>query len=87
VLPEPGSTNIPRPLTKEEYEKVISSRPDTILLTPAFGLENTRSPRAVAGRAEYAKLMAKQRAGAKLTKDELVRVNQLQLFADTNEVL
>jgi predicted ATP-binding protein involved in virulence len=86
VLPEPGSTEIPRPLTKDEYEKVISSRPDTILLTSAFGLENTRSPRAVAGRAEYSKLMAKQRAGVKLTKEEQAKANQLQLFADTNEV-
>ncbi len=87
VLPEPGGSDSPRPLTKEEYEKVISSRPDTILLTPAFGLESTRSPRAVAGRAEYAKLMAKQRAGAKLSKEEQIKVTQLQLFADTNEVL
>lgn len=87
VLPEPGSSDSPRPLTKDDYEKVISSRPDTILLTPAFGLENTRSPRAVAGRAEYSKLMSKQRAGAKLTKDENIKVQQLQLFADTDEVL
>lgn len=87
VLPEPGGSDSPRPLTKEEYEKVISSRPDTILLTPAFGLESTRSPRAVAGRAEYAKLMAKQRAGSKLTKEEQMKVTQLELFADTNEVL
>ncbi len=47
VLPEPGSNILPRPLTDEEYKKVIASRPDTILLTPAFGLQNTRSPRAV----------------------------------------
>lgn len=87
VLPEPGGQDRPRALTSAEYKTVISSRPDTILLTPAFGLQNTRSPRAVEGRAEYAKLMAKQRAGAALTQDEQSRAQQLQLFADTNEEL
>ncbi|MDG5975317.1 SMC domain-containing protein [Hydrogenophaga taeniospiralis CCUG 15921] len=87
VLPEPGGEDRPRALTSAEYKTVISSRPDTILLTPAFGLQNTRSPRAVEGRAEYAKLMAKQRAGASLTKDEKSRAQQLQLFADTDEEL
>jgi predicted ATPase len=85
VLPEPGSGDMPRALTTDEYRKVISSRPDTILLTPAFGLQNTRSPRAVEGRAEYAKLMSKQRAGAQLTREEQIKTTQLQLFADTGE--
>ena len=61
VLPEPGSGAEPHPLSDEEYRKVIASRPDTILLTSAFGLQNTRSPRAVEGRAEFAKLEAKKR--------------------------
>ena len=87
VLPEPGSGDRPRALTTDEYKTVIASRPDTILLTPAFGLQNTRSPRAVEGRAEYAKLMAKQRAGGKLTKEEQGQVKQLQLFAITDEEL
>lgn len=81
VLPEPGSGASPRPLKDEEYRKVIASRPDTILLTSAFGLQNTRSPRAVQGRAEYAKLQAKKRAGANLTEDEQKKVDQLELFA------
>jgi len=87
VLPEPGGEDKPRALTSEEYKKVISSRPDTILLTAAFGLQNTRSPRAVAGRAEYSKLMAKQQAGAPLSKEEQVKAKQLQLFAATGEEL
>lgn len=87
VLPEPGSGNKPRALSNDEYKKVIISRPDTILLTPAFNLQNTRSPRAVAARAQYSKLMAKQRAGASLTKDEQNQANQLELFALTNEEL
>jgi len=85
VLPEPGSSAEPHPLTDEEYRKVIASRPDTILLTSAFGLQNTRSPRAVEGRAEFAKLEAKKRAGASLTKDEQKHAEQLRLFADTGE--
>ncbi len=87
VLPEPGSSVVPRALTNEEYEKVIASRPDTILLTPAFGLQNTRSPRAVAGRAEWAQLQAKRRAGASLTALEEARAEQLQLFVVPEEEL
>lgn len=85
VLPEPGGGLEPRALTAEEYRTVISSRPDTILLTAAFGLQNTRSPRAVQGRADYAKLMAKERAGAKLSTAEKEKAKQLQLFAITAE--
>ena len=85
VLPEPGSEDGPRALSDDEYRKVISSRPDTILLTSAFGLQNTRSPRAVEARAQYAKLKAKERSGAKLNKDEKQQVQQLQLFALTDE--
>lgn len=87
VLPEPGGDLAPRALTTEEYRTVISSRPDTILLTAAFGLQNTRSPRAVQGRADYAKLMAKERAGAKLSKEEQAKATQLRLFAVTDEAL
>lgn len=85
VLPEPGSDAEPRALDEEDYNKVIASRPDTILLTPAFGLQNTRSPRAVEGRREYAKLQGKKRAGAKLTSDEEQKIKQLSLFAEADE--
>jgi hypothetical protein len=85
VLPEPGSHAKPHALSDEDYRKVIASRPDTILLTPAFGLQNTRSPRAVEGRAEFAKLQAKKRAGAKLSPAEQARAKQLELFAAPNE--
>lgn len=85
VLPEPGGDHQPRALTEEEYRKIVASRPDTILLTPAFGLQNTRSPRAVEGRAEFAKLEGKKRAGVKLTREEQERAGQLRLFAETGE--
>jgi energy-coupling factor transporter ATP-binding protein EcfA2 len=85
VLPEPGSDTPPKALSEEEYRKVIASRPDTILLTPAFGLQNTRSPRAVEGRAVLAKLHAKRRAGGRLTREEERRAKQLELFAEYEE--
>jgi energy-coupling factor transporter ATP-binding protein EcfA2 len=85
VLPEPGSDTKPRSLTDEEYTKVIASRPDTILLTPAFGLQNTRSPRAVEARAELAKLDAKKRSGATLTPAEEGQVQTLMPFVNPDE--
>jgi predicted ATPase len=85
VLPEPGSSKKPYPLSADDYRKVIASRPDTILLTPAFGLRNTRSPRAVEGRAEYSKLMSKKRAGAQLTREEQRTLGQGSLFAFSDE--
>ena len=85
VLPEPGSDAKPHALSEEDYRKVIASRPDTILLSPAFGLQNTRSPRAVEGRAELAKLEAKKRAGATLSQAEQARAKQLELFAAPDE--
>ena len=85
VLPEPGSGVQPRALDEQEYRKVIASRPDTILLTSAFGLDNTRSPRVVEGRAELARLQAKKRAGGSLTDGEKKQQQLLQLFADTDE--
>lgn len=85
VLPEPGSSDKPHPLSQEEYNKVIASRPDTILLTSAFGLQNTRSPVAVEARAQYARLKAKERSGATLSNDEQQKAKQLQLFVRNDE--
>jgi energy-coupling factor transporter ATP-binding protein EcfA2 len=85
VLPEPGSENKPRPLSDEDYRKVIASRPDTILLTPAFGLQNTRSPQAVEARAKLAKLEAKKRSGGALTPDEKGMVQDLMPFVNPDE--
>lgn len=85
VLPEPGSDNPPRAVPQEEYERIIASRPDTILRSSAFGLTNTRSPRAVEARAEYSKLAAKKRSGARLSKAEQEKFGQLALFARDEE--
>lgn len=85
VLPEPGSEDEARALDEEDYRKVIASRPDTILRSAAFGLQNTRSPPAVEARAAYARLKAKERAGATLSAQEQVDVRQLSLFALNGE--
>jgi energy-coupling factor transporter ATP-binding protein EcfA2 len=85
VLPEPGSENNPGPLSDEDYKKVIASRPDTILLTPAFGLQNTRSPRAVEARAKLAKLEAKKRSGGNLTHDEQLEFDKNRFFVGVDE--
>lgn len=79
VLPDPGSPDKPRRLSEEELKEVTVSRPDTILLTSAFGLENTRSPRAVEGRAAFARLAAKKRSGAVLSPKEEKEARQLEL--------
>jgi hypothetical protein len=87
VLPEPGSDQPPRALSAADYDTVIASRPDTILLTPAFGLQNTRSPQAVDARSEYAHLQAKQRAAGALSADEQARMAELEVFALNDEEL
>ena len=85
VLPEPGSEDQPRRLSAEEYQKIVASRPDTILRSPAFGLENTRSEPIVEKRAEYSKLQAKKRAGAMLTSIEEKNLQGLLPFVETDE--
>ena len=84
VLPQPASGAVPHQLDDNEYRKIIASRPDTILLTSAFGLQNTRSPVAVEKRAKLAKLQAKKRAGGTLTQLELpwYEDNEFYLTAD-----
>lgn len=87
VLPEPGSGRLPAALSHEDYLKIISSRPDTILLSPAFGLESTRSPAAVEARVEYARLEGKERSTGHLTTKEKADKNQLKLFVENGEDL
>lgn len=81
VLPEPGSEERPRPLSDQEYRTVIAARSDTILLTSAFGLPDTRSPRAAAaGRAKSGKSPIRRRTDAQPTTDEQSDDRQLTLF-------
>ena len=68
---------------KEDYVRVISGKPDTIYLTPAFNMEHTRSPQAVRARKEYSLLQSKK-SSRKLTPEETRREEQLSLFVSTD---
>ncbi|QJD17981.1 AAA family ATPase [Paracoccus sanguinis] len=87
VLPARGGQDFPRKLSGEEHRRIVASRPDTILLTPAFGLRNTRSPVAVTGRARLSQMRAKVRAGARLTEQEKIELSQLELFDVGDEAI
>ncbi|MBL8896433.1 MAG: AAA family ATPase [Planctomycetes bacterium] len=79
-LPEPGSGDTPRRLEAEELERIVASKPNSILRGPAFGLPNTASRVAVEKRSRQAALSAKRRSGGKLTDDEGRELKQLELF-------
>jgi predicted ATPase len=85
VLPEPGSLDIPRALNPEEYLKVISSKSDTILRSPAFGLQNTRSENVVEIRAQYSRLQSKIRAKVALTREEQALMRKISPIVDVSE--
>lgn len=85
VLPEPGSKEPPHALSQEEYSKVIASRPDTILLSSAFGLQNTRSEPIVQKRAQYSKLQSKKKAGSRLSPAEEDQLQTLLPFVRFDE--
>jgi energy-coupling factor transporter ATP-binding protein EcfA2 len=81
-LPTPGEDGVrPRPfqLSTEDFEKVIAGKPDQILVSPAFGLAQTRSPRAVRARERHARLMSKRLNGGLSETDE-EELEQLSLF-------
>jgi energy-coupling factor transporter ATP-binding protein EcfA2 len=85
VLPEPGSGDEPRRLTHEEYQKIVVSRPNLILLSPAFGLENDRSEVVVEKRQKYSKLQGKKRAGAMLSAEEDMDLQELSKYVGVDE--
>jgi len=77
-LPATGS-GPPFRLTRDDYETVVAGRPDEILLTPAFGMEHTRSPDAVRKRERHALLISK-RLAVGLKPEEEEELAQLKLF-------
>ncbi len=87
VLPEPGSSDSPRGLSQQEIQHVVAARPDAILRSPAFGLQNTISPLAVENRASLARLNAKKQAGGTFSPQEDAQYIQLRLFAEDEDVL
>jgi hypothetical protein len=81
---ENGDHQEPFRLSTEDYERVIAGKPDQILVSPAFGLVQTRSPRAVRAREKHARLMSKRLAG-ELSTDDMEELEQLSLFVRDND--
>jgi energy-coupling factor transporter ATP-binding protein EcfA2 len=85
-LPSPGSNRDPFQLGPEDYMKIVQAKPDKILLTPAFGLRHTRSPKVVDQCKRQADLTAKKDAGLGTESDlaELKKLNHelSPLFAE-----
>jgi hypothetical protein len=80
-MAQPGQ-GAPFRLDMRDYEKIIAGKPDQILLSPAFGLEHTRSPLAVRSRERRAFLASKGRSKTGLSESERDELKQLDLFAD-----
>lgn len=80
-IPSPSSNEKPFQLSVADFESVIAGKPDQILLSPAFALEHTRSPRAVQARERRASLKAKQAAAGDLNRDERQEFEELALFS------
>jgi hypothetical protein len=83
-LPPPGCGEEPFRITGPEYWKIVTSKVDTIYLSPAFNMQYTRSPRAVAAREEYAELRAKENAGV-LSDQESKVIQQLLPFVESGD--
>ncbi|WP_326544692.1 ATP-binding protein [Mycobacterium sp. 2-64] len=78
-MPSAGSGS-PFKVSQDEYRKIIAGKPDEILLSDAFGMLHTRSPRAVEALTKRARLKAKARSVG-LSKEEQTEFDQLSLFA------
>ncbi|OBA57319.1 hypothetical protein A5647_24200 [Mycobacterium sp. 1100029.7] len=77
-MPSPGE-GAPFRVSSDEYRKIIAGKPDEILLSDAFGLPHTRSPRAVDALKRRARLKAKYRSVG-LSLEERAELDQLSLF-------
>jgi hypothetical protein len=83
-LPAPASPAEPSPVSDADYWEIVKSKPDVIYLSPAFGMQHTRSPRAVAARDQYAELRAKEQAN-RLTAEDRKTMQRLFPFVDTDD--
>jgi predicted ATPase len=83
ILPEPGSKQQPKAVSREERLKIVNSRSDVILRT-LFGLQNTRSEQAIANRQRFNQLRAKQRA-VKLSPEEVKELQSIESILENEE--
>lgn len=74
-------------LASDDYLRVIHGQPDDILLSPAFELQHTRSPRTVRARQRHAALKAKRVSMGVLATEERAEYDQLEfeLFSQADE--
>lgn len=72
-------------LSDEEVRRVVKGRADTVLLSPAFGLRQTRSPLAVRARRRHSQLMAKQLSLGELPESDVQEMQQLAFWTDEGE--
>lgn len=79
-LPDLESETEPFRLSELDFYRVISGKPDEILLSPAFEMGHTRSPKAVAARKRRAQLRARQLQFGELSELENSEFEQLSLF-------
>ncbi|MBO9663427.1 AAA family ATPase [Dokdonella sp.] len=68
----------------DEWRKVVSGTVDQVLLSSAFGMVHTRSPRAVAARKEWSELNIKSKRDV-LNASEKKKFEQLSLFVVDEE--
>jgi hypothetical protein len=83
-LPPPGSGEAPFQVGPEEYWNIVRSKADDVYLSPAFGLAQTRSPRAVEARQGYTRLKAKKNSIG-LTSAESQQLNLFKQYIDPEE--
>jgi len=76
-LPAPGTDSRAFRVSEEDRRLVVAAKADNVLLSPAFALHHTRSPRAVQGRQRHAELRAKE-AGPGLLPAESAEKRQLE---------
>jgi len=83
-LPPPGSVCEPNRIIDADYWNIVKSKPDVIYLSPAFGMQFTRSPRAVQARKQFSELKAKKHAGILSDAEEEVMQGLLP-FTDEDQ--
>ena len=83
-LPAASSAQPPFRLSPDDYTKIVRSTCDNILISPAFQMEYTRSPKAVSSRKRFSQLRAKAAAG-RISANEKSEYQSLLKFLDDDE--
>lgn len=84
-MPDMRDGLAPFQLSQTDFRSIIAGKPNEILLSPAFGMEQTRSPRAVYARRQHARLKSRQMTLGGLSDDEIREMQQLSLFVGSDD--